>query len=116
MSRTYNSKYDFYKNIKTVVFPNGYHEHVGGRGICGYDIDIEPGGTYKGGDITYTTMGDHDNAHNITVRHPNKKKKTNSLGREFTKNGISGTNYYRNRFGEEDYKSSRCRLVKREQT
>ena len=89
MSRTYGSKYDFNKN---------YNKN---------DDYKDLSEIYTSGDI---------NADIKTSRHPNKKKKTNSLSREFTENGISGTRYYRYRFGEEDYKSSRCRLVKREQT
>lgn len=57
-----------------------------------------------------------EHPHEKCVRHPNKKKKNNSLGREFTTTCISGTRYWRNRYGEECDKSSSMHFIKRELT
>lgn len=103
MSKTYNSKHDFNKWFSDIEYPNGFARH-------GYEL--EPGETFST-DLSGTTTMDHP--YEKCVRHPNKRKKTHSLGREFTNTGIMGTRYWRNRFGEEDSKSSRCRLTKREQ-
>ena len=106
MSRTYNqSAHDFDKYSPDIEYPNGYT----GR----YSRNLEPGEVTPTDWSGITTI---DHPHEKCVRHPNKKKKTNSLGREFTDTGITGTRYWRNRFGEEDEKSSRCRLIKRELT
>ena len=107
MSRTYNTKYDLLKKFSNYEFPYGY--------IQRYGTIITPG-EILGCDPSRTTANETVEAYNTTVRHPNKRKKTRTLGREFSKTGITGTRYWRNRFGEEDSKSSRCRLLKRELT
>lgn len=106
MSRTKNTKHDFQEKLYDYEFPDGFSK---------YNVDIEPGGVYHN-DISGTTRNENDNPHYECVRHPNKRKKRGSLGREFTKNRLSGTRYWRNRFGEEADKSSRMRLTKQEMT
>lgn len=88
MSKTYNSKHDYLKN---------YNKE---------DNYKDPSKIYTSGDI---------NAHIKTSRHPNKKKKTRSLGKEFYIVGLSNPACWRFRFGEECYKSSRTHLFRREQ-
>ena len=107
MSKTYNSKYDYLKKFPDYEYPNGFISPYGKKIKAGEIIDY---------DYSYTTHGDHNNAQYTTVRHPNSRKKRGSLGREFTKVGMTGTRYWRNRFGEEHDKSSRCRLVKHQMT
>ena len=109
MSRTYNTKHDFNKKWHDYEFPQGYVTNNGREIKPGEVVDFDP---------SFTTYGDNEHAinHNTTCRHPNKRKKRGSLGREFTKVGMTGTRYWRNRFGEEDGKSSRCRLVKHQMT
>lgn len=107
MSRTYNTKHSFLQKFVDYEFPNGFVNHCG--------EEIKPGEviTY---DPSYTTCSDNECniIHNTSCRHPNKRKKRGSLGREFTKLGMSSMRYWRNRFGEENDKSSRLRLIKRE--
>jgi len=105
MSKTYNSKHKFNSLSCNYEFPHGYNDNNM------YKKTIEPGEEYDY-DISHTTTNDWINRFNKCSRHPNKRKKRGSLGREFTKLGMTGTQYWRNRFGEEDNKSSRCRLVK----
>ena len=108
MSKTYNTKHDFNKNYGKVVYPNGYSKKYP------YGTEArEPGIEYDEQDISFTTQ-EGPEAHYLTVRHPNKRKKRGSLGREFKNTGMSGTRYWRNRFSEENEKSSRMRLIKRE--
>ena len=49
------------------------------------------------------------------TRHPNKRKNS-SLGREFSKVGLSNPANWKLRYSEEHYKSSRMHLSKREET
>lgn len=109
MGKTYNSKHEFNKKFYDYEFPQGY--------VTQYGKEIKPG-EVTNYDPSFTTYGDNEYtiSHNTACRHPNKRKKRGSLGREFTKMGMSGTRYWRNRFGEEDGKSSRCRLIKRKMT
>lgn len=102
MSKTYNTKHDFNKNYGNVVYPNGY----GAR---------EPGVEYDEVDMSHTTQ-EGPEAHYLTVRHPNKRKKRGSLDREFKNVGMSSPSYWKNRFGEVYDKSSRMRLIKRVMT
>lgn len=104
MGKTYNSKHDFLKKFDNYEFPNGYNGN-------GYHLEA---GKVTDYDYSFTTHRSDNNAQIETTRHPNKHKKRGSLGREFTKTGMSGTRYWRNRFGEESDKSSRNRLVRRE--
>lgn len=104
MSRTYNTKHDFDKMGNKFEFPHGYHTS---------HIDIQEGGDYYH-DVSYTTFNDNQDRWRKCSRHPNKHKKRGSLGREFTSLGMSGTRYWRNRFGEVYDKSSRNHLIKRE--
>lgn len=107
MSRTYNTKHDYYKKFPNYEYPQGYKTITGKV--------IEPGEVIDY-DYSYTTDGPHNNTQHTTVRHPNSRKRKSSLGREFTKVGMTGTRYWRNRFCEEDGKLSRCRLVKHQMT
>ena len=110
MSRTYNTKHDFNKNYGVVVYPNGLSK--------GYPYGIEarePGVEYDEVDMSHTTQ-EGPEAHYLTVRHPNKKSNKVSLGREFKNTGMTGTRYWRNRFGEIYDRSSRMRLIRREMT
>jgi hypothetical protein len=102
MSRTYNTKHDFNKNYGKVVYPNGYEAR-------------EPDVEYDEVDMSHTTQ-EGPEAHYLTVRHPNKRKKRGSLDREFKNVGMSSPSYWKNRFGEVYDKSSRMRLIKREMT
>lgn len=104
MSRTYNTKHDFDKLGNKFEFPQGYH-------TSWYDISEGEDYIY---DVSFTTVSDNEDISRKCSRHPNKHKKRGSLSREFTKLGMSGTRYWRNRFGEVYDKSSRLRLVKRE--
>jgi len=88
MSKTYNSKYDYLKN---------YNKE---------DDYKDLSEIYTSGDI---------NAHIKTSRHPNKKRKTRSLGREFHIVGLDNPANWKLRFSEEGYKSSRTHLSRREQ-
>lgn len=86
MSRTYNTKHSFLQKFVDYEFPNGF--------VNPYGEEIKPGEviTY---DPSNTTCGDNECniIHNTSCRHPNKRKKRGSLGREFTKLGMSGTRY-----------------------
>jgi len=108
MSRTYNSKHDFNKNYGKVVYPNGYEASF-------INEAREPGIEYDEVDMSHTTQ-EGPEAHYLTVRHPNKRKKRGSLDREFKNVGMSSPSYWKNRFGEVYDKSSRMRLIKREMT
>ena len=108
MSRTYNSKHDFNKNYGKVVYPNGYEASF-------INEAREPGVEYDEVDMSHTTQ-EGPEAHYLTVRHPNKRKKRGSLDREFKNVGMSSPSYWKNRFGEVYDKSSRMRLIKREMT
>jgi len=104
MSKTYNTKHDFDKLGNEFEFPQGYHTTY---------VDINEGEDYHT-DVSYTTFNDNEDRLRKCSRHPNKRKKCGSLGREFTMLGMSGTRYWRNRFGEVYDKSSRNHLIKRE--
>ena len=108
MSRTYNTKHDHDKKFCDYEFPQGFMTQGGKEIESGEIISYDPSFTTYG-DNEYTIIND------TSVRHPNKRKKRGSLGREFTKADISGTRYWRNRYGEANQKSSRGRLIKREQ-
>ena len=108
MSKTYNDKYDFNKNYGKVVYPNGYEASF-------INEAREPGVEYDEVDMSHTTQ-EGPEAHYLTVRHPNKRKKRGSLDREFKNVGMSSPSYWKNRFGEVYDKSSRMRLIKREMT
>lgn len=110
MSKTYNSKHNFNKNYGKVVYPNGFTKNYG---VIKYER--EPGVEYDEVDITHTTQ-EGPEAHYLTVRHPNKRKKRGSLDREFKNVGMSSPSYWKNRFGDAYDKSSRMRLIKREMT
>ena len=87
MSRTYGSKYDFNKN---------YNKN---------DDYKDLSEIYTSGDI---------NADIKTRRHPNKKKKTHSLGREFAKTNLPNPSNWKWKYGEEDEQSYRTHLSRRE--
>ena len=107
MSRTYNTKYSHLQKFCDYEFPNGYSPK--------YNKEIKPGEVVDY-DPSRTTYSDNEQTINYhtSTKHPNKRKKRGSLGREFTKMGMNGTRYWRNRFGEENDKSSRSRLIKHE--
>lgn len=88
MSKTYNSKHDYLKN---------YNKE---------DNYKDPSKMYTSGVI---------NACIKTSRHPNKKKKTRSLGREFHIVGLNNPAGWKFRFGDERNKSSRMHLPRREE-
>ena len=108
MSKTYHTKHDFDKEYGIYEFPHGLDK---------YNTHIEPGEeSYMDPSGTTCNINQNPDISQRLTRHPNKKKKTHSLGREFSQNSLSGTRYWRNRFCEEHDKSSRMHLVKRELT
>lgn len=107
MSRTYNTKHDFFKEYGTYEFPNGFKND--------YGLEIKPGEEYET-DPSFTTFNDNSDLWQKLTRHPNKKRKKGSLDREFKTVGMTSPSHWKNRFGEENDKSSRMRLIKRELT
>ena len=87
MSRTYGSKYDFNKNYNAK------------------EIYKSPSEIYESEDI---------NANIKTRRHPNKKKKTNSLGREFAQTNLPNPSNWKWKYGEENEQSHRTHLARKE--
>ena len=87
MSRTFGSKYEYYKNFDED------------------DNFKNPSKVYTSGDI---------NAHIKTSRHPNKKKKTHSLCREFAQTNLPNISNWKYKYGEESDKSSRTHLSRKE--
>ena len=87
MSRTYGSKYDFNKNYNTK------------------DVYKSPSEIYESAD---------KNAAIKTRRHPNKKKKTLSLGREFAQTNLPNPTDWKWKYAEEDEQSHRTHLARKE--
>ena len=106
MSRTYNSKHDFDKACGVIEHPNGFEKEYP------YGVEKrEPNEEYET-DLSSTTNGDSNHPHKECTRHPNKKKHKASLSREFNAVGVPNPAKWKNRFGEEDDKSSRSHLIR----
>lgn len=110
MSRTFNqTSHDFRKGDYKVEYPNGYKmKYPGG------DVEYEPNKEYDY-DVSHTTL----DADNMTpwqrcTRHPNKKRRTGVLTREFHKLGVNDPSGWKNRFGDAYDKSSRTHLSRAE--
>ena len=85
MSRTYGSKYDFNKNYNAKEI-------------------------YKSPSEIY---GSEENASIKTRRHPNKKKKTRSLGREFAQTNLPNPADWKWKYAEEAEQSHRTHLARK---
>lgn len=107
MSRTYNTKHDFYKACGVIEYPNGYEKEYP------YGVEKrEPGVEYET-DLSFSTLSDDNNhPYKDCVRHPNKKHKKGSLTKEFHTVGVSDPSKWKWRYGEEHDKSSRTHLIR----
>ena len=105
MSRTKNlTKYDFQKADCNYEFPQGYKAPY---------KEFKPGDEYHV-DPSGTTNSDYRDPWLQCTRHPNKKRRTNSLSKEFHTTDTPNPKNWKNRFGDAYDKSSRDHLVRYE--